>query len=396
MPPTSGPPVAVVTKMGPVMPGSAQASPATTTPTDFEPRSTAKDLFQRDKEVINSEVIWCLNAVMTHSSFRAAAALASLFPLMFPSSATANKMQLGRDKVAYTIVCGLAPFFKESLMSEVNEAPYLVIAFDELLNKVAQKEQMGMLVRYLMSCFLGRTRAEELVSAFKRATEGLSRSKILQISMDEPNVNMKFLREIKEELRESNDGHLILDNKQPISASYAVVETAIRDPLLCAKLTFMLSVAEELQPFLAQFQSEAPMLPFLGTALKKLLRSLMSKTVKRAVLMAVHSPLKLLKVNMDLPVNIFPAPKIDLGFAAKNALRKVPKLSDLTILQFRSDCGAFVKTCGKKIVERSPLKFKLTRGSSSLDPACVLISELGERRLTDAQVEALTERSTSG
>ncbi|KAH6921312.1 hypothetical protein HPB50_027699 [Hyalomma asiaticum] len=61
------------------------------------------------------------------------------------------------------------------------------------------------------------------------------------------------------------------ENKQPTSNSCTVVETAICDPLLCAKLTFMLSVAEELQPFLAQFQSNAPMLPFLGTALEKLL-----------------------------------------------------------------------------------------------------------------------------
>ncbi|KAH7978440.1 hypothetical protein HPB49_005517 [Dermacentor silvarum] len=100
-------------------------------------------------------------------------------------------MQLGKDKVGYTIVHGLAPFFRESLVSEVSQASHLIVAFDESLNKVAQKEQMDMLVRfwsdaeesvkarYLTSCFLGRTRAEELVSAFKSATDGLSRSKIL-------------------------------------------------------------------------------------------------------------------------------------------------------------------------------------------------------------------------
>ncbi|XP_070386228.1 uncharacterized protein [Dermacentor albipictus] len=332
---------------------SAPPSSSSTTATDIQPERAAKDIFQRDTEVVNAEVLWCLNAVMTHTSFRAAAASASLFPLMFPSSATAKKVQLGKDKVGYTIVYGLAPFFRESLVSELNQASYLVLAFDESLNKVAQKEQMDVLVhfwsdaegsvktRYLTSCFLGRTRAEELVSAFKSATDGLSRSKILQISMDGPNVNMKFRREIKQELCESNDGRQILDvgscglhvvngafktghaatgwqlveflramynlfkcvlarraeyaritgsniyplkfcsvrrlenvrvisralevlphlkvyvescqneNKRPTSASYGVVETSIQDPLLSAKLTFMLCIAEELQPFLA-------------------------------------------------------------------------------------------------------------------------------------------------
>ncbi|CAN7939964.1 unnamed protein product, partial [Ixodes hexagonus] len=44
----------------------------------------------------------------------------------------------------------------------------------------------------------------------------------------------------------------------------------------------------------------------------------------------------------------------------------------------------------KKIAKGSPLKFKLTRGLSCLDPACALIPELGERRLSDA-LEVLTE-----
>lgn len=304
---------------------------------------------------------------------------------MFPSSATAKKVQLGKDKVGYTIVYGLAPFFKEVVLSEVSKASHIVVAFDESLNKIAQKEQMDVLVRfwpdgeecvktrYLTSCFLGRTRAEELVSAFKSATDVLSQTRILQISMDGPNVNMKFLRDIKQELCDSNDGRRILEvgscglhvvngafktghastgwqlveflramynlfkyvparraeyaritesniyplkfcavrwlenvrviyralevlpylkvyvescrqeNKRPTSASYGVVETAIRDPLLPVKLTFMLSVAEELQPFLAEFQTDAPMFPFLGTALENLLQSLMSKIVKKGL-----------------------------------------------------------------------------------------------------------------
>ncbi|KAH7978439.1 hypothetical protein HPB49_005516 [Dermacentor silvarum] len=107
-------------------------------------------------------------------------------------------------------------------------------------------------------------------------------------------------------------------------------------------------------------------------------------------MISVDSSLKLIKVDIDQPAYVVATPKIDLGFATKNALQKAPKLSDLTILEFKRDCAAFVKNCAKKIVERSPLKFKLTRGSSSLDSACALIPELGERHLTDA-LEVVTE-----
>ncbi|XP_075534296.1 uncharacterized protein LOC142568085 [Dermacentor variabilis] len=267
------------------------------TATDIQPERAAKDIFQRDTEVINAEVMWCLNAVMTHTPFRAATASASLFPLMFPSSATAKKVQLGKDKVGYTIVYGLAPFFRESVVSELNQASYLVLAFDESLNKVAQNEQMAVLVhfwsdaegsvktRYLMSCFLGRTRAEELVSAFKSATEGLSRSKILQISMDGPNVNMKFLREIKQELCESNDDRQILDIG---SCGLHVVNGAFKTGHAAT-----------------------------GWQLLEFLRAIM---VKKEVMMAADSPLKLIKVDMDQHANVLVTPKIDLGFATKNAL----------------------------------------------------------------------------
>lgn len=145
-PPASKPPAAVV-EVSPVASGSARPSSASTAATDIQPERAA-NVFQRDMETIKAEVLWCLNAVMTHTLYRAAAASASLFPLMFPSSATAKKVQLGKDKVGYTIVYGLAPFFKEVVLSEVSKASHIVVAFDESLNKIAQKEQMDVLVRF--------------------------------------------------------------------------------------------------------------------------------------------------------------------------------------------------------------------------------------------------------
>ncbi|KAM7307081.1 hypothetical protein ISCGN_010717 [Ixodes scapularis] len=55
--------------------------------------------------------------------------------------------KLGKDKVGYTICHGIAPYFPRQLLSSLSSVPYAVVALDECLNKVAQKQQMDVLVR---------------------------------------------------------------------------------------------------------------------------------------------------------------------------------------------------------------------------------------------------------
>uniref|UniRef100_L7LUU9 Uncharacterized protein n=1 Tax=Rhipicephalus pulchellus TaxID=72859 RepID=L7LUU9_RHIPC len=165
--------------------------------------------------------MWCLNTIMTHASLRSAAASAALFPLMFPTCEVAAKVQLGKDKVGYTICHGIAPYFHNMLLSSLINVPHLVVCFNESLNKVTQKQQMDILVRYwdtgdnkvrtryLTSCFLGHTCAEDLAAAFKKAILEIKGSKILQVSMDGPNVNFKLLRSLKEELHESEESRIL-------------------------------------------------------------------------------------------------------------------------------------------------------------------------------------------
>ncbi|KAH7958747.1 hypothetical protein HPB49_004446 [Dermacentor silvarum] len=62
---------------------------------------------------------------------------------------------------------------------------------------------------YLTSCFLDHTCTEDLASAFRKVVQEIKGSKILQVSMDGPNVNFKFLRSLKEELRESVESHIL-------------------------------------------------------------------------------------------------------------------------------------------------------------------------------------------
>lgn len=466
----------------------APEEPATVTTS----AKTSMSGFLLKSAVTKAEIIWCLNAVAIHGSLRSTAASASLFPLMFPGCEVAEKLHLGKDKVGYTICHGIAPYFRQKLLSSFSGVPFLVVSFDESLNKVTQKQQMDVLVRYwddttdgivktqyLTSCFLGHTCAEDLASAFRKATEEIKQAKILQVSMDGPNVNMKFLRSLKEELKESDESHNILDigscglhvmngaykaghaatgwdviaflrssynlfkcvparradyvtftgsalfplkfcavrwlengkvitralevlpnlvkfvecsvkaKKQPTCSSYSAVVKAVGDQLLPAKLAFMLSMCEELEPFLAEFQTDKPMVPFLSTALHNIL-PLLARIVKKEILDAADTPAKLLKVDLEKLENCIPVPAFDIGFAAKNELRKVPKMPQLTLHQFKKDCVSFIKVCCQKVVERSPLKYKLTRGASCLDPTFALSPEAGPKRLTLA-LEVLSE-----
>ena len=62
--------------------------------------------------------------------------------------------------------------------------------------------------RYLTSLFLGHTTAKDL-KKFEEATEQLDLKKLIQISMDGPNVNWKLLDSIAED-RSSNEQYPVL------------------------------------------------------------------------------------------------------------------------------------------------------------------------------------------
>lgn len=79
-----------------------------------------------------AETIWALQTVMNHIPLMSSANCTRLFAEMFPD--IAKKVFLQKDKLSYMIVHGLSPYFKRSKLSV---SKFLVIGFDESLNKVA-------------------------------------------------------------------------------------------------------------------------------------------------------------------------------------------------------------------------------------------------------------------
>lgn len=126
--------------------------------------STISSHFLKD-DVIKAEILWSLHRVMSHQSLRSGENGVALFPLMFPDSVIASKVELKKDKLAYNCTFGLGPYFQNELANFVKKCDSFSVSFDESLNKIAQKGQMDIFVRvwderravtrYLTSTFLG-------------------------------------------------------------------------------------------------------------------------------------------------------------------------------------------------------------------------------------------------
>ena len=64
----------------------------------------------------------------------------------------------------------------------------------------------------------------------------------------------------------------------------AALKKAVSDPLMVAKIAFLQSVANMLEPFLKQFQSTSPIVPFIYQELEKLLRKLIERFIEQSAL----------------------------------------------------------------------------------------------------------------
>ena len=85
---------------------------------------------------------------MSNYSYRSCATKAKLFSKMFVDSEIAQNMKIGKTKCGYVLVHGIFPHFKDILMKSLQEAPFIVISFDESFNSVVKKGQMDLLIRY--------------------------------------------------------------------------------------------------------------------------------------------------------------------------------------------------------------------------------------------------------
>lgn len=189
---------------------------------------------------------------------------------------------------------------------------------------------------------------------------------------------------------------------EPSCKSFASTRDFISDPFLQAKLEASLMIARIVGPFLKKFQSDSPMLPFFSSDLFDILIKLLNKILKPDILKTITTPKDLHKIDM-LDDKIFLTPhKVDIGTAAKDLLKNI-RQSELRILSFRAEFLLFVRTMVKKLLNKSPIKYKLVRCCVFLNPtvmvtdrACSLLSqtldELREvNKVTAAECDAIKD-----
>ena len=180
----------------------------------------------QDGGKINAEVRWYLKHVLSGYSNNSVCNSPDSFEVMFPDSKIASQMELGRIKLMYIENFGMAPYFREILKNETVNSGWYTISFDASLIKVVQECEMDIIirfwdnlsnkvqVRFWNSMFFGHSTSADLLKHFADGLSGLDPSKNLQISVDGPNVNLKFLKGVKKRNRRSKtqqvNGHRAL------------------------------------------------------------------------------------------------------------------------------------------------------------------------------------------
>lgn len=107
----------------------------------------SSDLLRED--VLSAEVLWAIKTLVGHYSCNSSTGRDKLFAKMFPDSQIAKQFQCGKTKHSYLRNFGLSPNFQEKLKKRLQvPGTNYVISFDESLDKVVQKEQMDLILRF--------------------------------------------------------------------------------------------------------------------------------------------------------------------------------------------------------------------------------------------------------
>lgn len=178
------------------------------------------------ESVTKAEILWASYCVLTNTTTRSGAKATDLFPIMFPDSVIASKMQLQKDKISYSVTYGLGPYCSNLVATSARKSPLYALSIDECLNDICQKQQMDIMInywnaeedlvstRYLTSAFLQRSTAADLLESIVHsiADANLSLDNLVQLSTDGPNVNLKLIFDIKCHMRQSlKSEHEIID-----------------------------------------------------------------------------------------------------------------------------------------------------------------------------------------
>ena len=123
-------------------------------------------------------------------------------------SSIASFFSKSKANVSSELFYGFAPYFFELLENELKKASFYAARFDEYFNKINQKEQMDLSVRYWNDVFkivvirhcslslMEKASSNDVLEHFHQNCSKIEEHKIMQVSSGGPNVNLKFFDEI--------------------------------------------------------------------------------------------------------------------------------------------------------------------------------------------------------
>ena len=136
----------------------------------------------------------------------------------------------------------------------------------------------------------------------------------------------------------------VFSYKRSTSASFTTVQKATKDPLLEAKLQVFVYIAKVLKPFLLKYQTDAPIIMFLGEGLQDTCQKPMQKFVKKSILDSADTAYKVAHLDVLDTKNHRSASDTDIGFATKAILTNLAKrkaVRERGILEFKMECVKF-------------------------------------------------------
>lgn len=167
-----------------------------------------------------AEILWALKTVVARYSYASCEKVDHLFKRMFPDSKIAEAFSCGEKKCSYILCFGLAPYFRDVLLNKISGVDF-VLLFDESLNHKTQNKQMDIYIRYFDetlnqvttryfdTAFIGHSTADDLLNHFLELTRKLDLNRLIQLSMDGPNVNWAFYEKLSGELKSDSNATLI-------------------------------------------------------------------------------------------------------------------------------------------------------------------------------------------
>ncbi|GBL72175.1 hypothetical protein AVEN_115162-1 [Araneus ventricosus] len=386
-------------------------------------------------DVLVPAILWSLKCINSRYSYNFCEENNKIFEKMFKDNLIAKQFSCGATKTEYVCCFRLAPYFKATLIKCLHNVEQYTVLFDETLNKASQLKQMDILVRffyndqivtrYLTSAFIGHAKADDILSAFYECVEKLKLSKILQISMDGPNVNWKFFENLQADLKKEYShetlsirccGLHILHNSFKYGESstgwniseiltslcwlfkdsparrqdFLMLSTLKKFPLKFCKVRWLENVpaverAIEIWPdvvsyvqnvekgvfFTNKSKSDAPLLPFFLGDILILCKHLVEYINVYKPEYNFSSAIKLWKFDFTDEGLLHSVGKVSMGFAADNIVKQLVKRKDSYLkgaFNVKSESRSFVTKLLYHLMRKCPINYAFVRNSLCFDP----------------------------